>query len=180
MNSTIKRLIGASCAAAVVAGAALMTAPAAQANGGNSGAAIKPAQVYGAFYGTWNLAAWELDGQIINCPGKLPLPAPAPTIECTGGETLKLRSNNTYKSTLDVIRMESHGGEFEVIKFPMNKYRTIVFQSFEVLDDPSPYQVKLQGKTSAGTYTKLVVSTHISTGPGVKIPISMIFRRDAT
>jgi len=166
MNSTLKRLIGASGAAAVVAGAALMAAPAAQADGG--------------YYGTWNLTAWKLDGKITNCPGKIPLPPPAPTIECKGGETLKLKADYTYKSTLDVIRMESHGGEFEVTKFPTNKYRTIIFQSFDVKDEPSPYQLQFQGKTSAGTYNKMVISTRLSPGPGQdKVLISMVFSRDA-
>jgi len=165
MNSTLKRLIGASGAAAVVAGAALLAAPTAQADGG--------------YYGTWNLTAWKLGGKIITCPGKLPLPPPAPTIECTGGETLKLTPDYTYKSTLDVIRMETHGGEFTIVKFSTNEHRTIIFQSYDVKNDPSPYQVKFQGKTSAGTHKKMVVSTSISTGPGEKIPIKMIFRRDA-
>jgi hypothetical protein len=169
MNSTLKRRFGACGAAAVVAGTALMAAPAAQAAQADSG-----------YYGTWNLTAWKIDGKIVNCPGKVPLPPPAPTIECKGGETLKLRSNNTYKSTLDVIRMESHGGEFEVTKFATNKYRTIIFQSFDVKEDPSPYQLQFQGKTSAGTPKTMVISTRISPGPGQdKVLISMVFSRDA-
>jgi hypothetical protein len=149
----------------VVAGTTFIAAPAAQA--------------YDGYYGTWKLTAWELDGKIINCPGKLPLPPTAPAIECKGGETLKLMSDNTYNSTLDVIRMESHGGEFKVIKFKTNKYRTIIFQSYDVKDEPSPYRVNFQDKTSAGNYKKMTVSTSISMGPGEKTPIAMIFGRNA-
>ena len=166
MNPTLKRLIGASGAAAVLAGAALVSAPSAQADGD--------------YYGTWNLTAWKLNGKTINCPGVVPLPAPAPTIECKGGESLKLKQDYTYKSTLDVIRMESHGGEFDIIKFPTNKYRTILFQSFDVKDEPSPYQLQFQGKTPAGTPKKMVISTRLSPGPGQdKVLISMVFSRDA-
>jgi len=166
MNPTLKRLIGASGAAAVLAGAALIAAPAAQADG--------------YYYGTWNLAAWKLNGKTINCPGVVPLPAPAPTIECKGGETLKLKQDYTYKSTLDVIRMESHGGEFDIIKFPTNKYRTILFQSFDVKNAPSPYQLQFEGKTSAGAPKKMVISTRLSPGPGQdKVAISMVFSREA-
>jgi hypothetical protein len=165
MNSTIKRLIGASGAAAVVAGAALMAAPAAQADGG--------------YYGTWILEAFKIGSQTIDCPGKLPVPPPAPTIECKGGETLKLKSDYTYKTTLDVFRGESGKGEFEVIKFSTNDYHTIIFDSYEVKDAPRSYQVKFQGKTSAGTPKKMVVFSSIGTGPGQDVTVKMIFRRDA-
>ena len=165
MNSTIKRLIGASGAAAVVAGAALMAAPAAQADGD--------------YYGTWTLEGFKVGSQTIDCPGKLPFPPPAPTIECKSGETLKLKSDYTYKTTLDVFRGESGKGEFEVIKFSTNKYHTIIFDPYDVQDDPRSFQVKFQGKTSAGTPKKMVVFSTIGTGPGQDVTVKMIFRRDA-
>jgi len=166
MNSTLKRLIGASGAAAVVAGAALMAAPAAQADGG--------------YYGTWTLEAFKIGSQTVDCPGKLPVPPPAPAIECKGGETLKLKSDYTYKTTLDVFRGESGKGDFEVLKFSTNDYHTIVFDSYDVKDNPRSYQVKFQGKTSAGTPKKMVVFSSVGTGPGSEpIVVKMIFRRDA-
>jgi hypothetical protein len=74
----------------------------------------------------------------------------------------------------------AHGGEFDIIKFPTNKYRTILFQSFDVKDAPSPYQLQFQGKTSAGAPKKMVISTRLSPGPGQdKVLISMVFSRDA-
>lgn len=165
MNSTIKRLLGASGAAAVLAGAALVAAPAAQADG--------------AYYGAWTLTAWKLGGQTINCPGKLPLPPPAPTIECKGGEYLELKSGYTYKTNLAAFRGNSGKGEFEVIKFSTNKYHTIIFDSYDAKDDPRSYQVKFQGKTSAGTPKKMVIFTSVGTGRGEDTMIKMIFRRDA-
>jgi len=165
MNSTIKRLIGASGAAAVIASAALMAAPAAQADGG--------------YYGTWTLEAFKVGSQTIDCPGKLPFPPPAPTIECKGGDTLKLKSDYTYKTTLDVFRGTSGKGEFEVIKFSTNKYHTMIFDSYEVRDDPRSFQVKFQGKTSAGTPKKMVLSRSALSVSGEAITVKLIFRRDA-
>ena len=165
MNSTLKRLIGASGAAAVVAGAALMAAPAAQADGG--------------YYGTWTLEAFKVGSQTIDCPGKLPFPPPAPTIECKGGETLKLKSDYTYKTTLEVFRGESGKGEFEVIKFSTNKYHTMIMDSYDVQDDPRSFQVKFQGKTSAGTPKKMVLSRSALSVSGEAITVKLIFRRDA-
>lgn len=165
MNSTIKRLIGASGAAAIVAGAALMAAPAAQADGN--------------YYGAWTLTAWKLGTKEIKCPGKLPLPAPAPTIECKGGETLDLMPGYTYKTTLPAFRGSSGKGEFDVIKFSTNKYHTIIFDSYDAKDDPRSYQMKLQGKTVSGAPKKMVIFTSVGTGRGEDTMIKMIFRRDA-
>ena len=165
MNSTIKRLIGASGAAAVFAGVALMAAPAAQADG--------------AYYGTWTLEAFKIGSQTVDCPGKLPFPPPAPTLECKGGETLKLKSDYTYKTTLDVFRGESGKGEFEVIKFSTNKYHTVIFDPYDVQDDPRSFQVKFQGKTSAGTPKKMVFARSALSASGETIMVKMIFRRDA-
>lgn len=165
MYSTLKRLIGATGAAAVVAGAALMAAPAAQADGG--------------YYGTWTLEAFKVGSQTIDCPGKLPFPPPAPSISCTAGETLKLKSDYTYKTTLEVFRGESGKGEFEVIKFSTNKYHTMIIDSYDVQDDPRSFQVKFQGKTSAGTPKKMVLSRSALSVSGEAITVKLIFRRDA-
>ena len=165
MNSTLKRLIGASGAAAVVAGAALMAAPAAQADGG--------------YYGTWTLEGFKVGSQAIDCPGKLPFPPPAPSIECKGGETLKLKSDYTYKTTIDIFPGESGKGEFEVIKFSTNKYHTMIFDSYDVQDTPRSFQVKYQGKTSAGTPKKMVLSRSALSVSGEAITVKLIFRRDA-
>lgn len=164
MNSTLKRLIGASGAAAVVAGAALMAAPAAQADGG--------------YYGTWTLTAWKLGNQTVDCPGSLPLPPPAPSISCKGGETLQLKSGYRYKTTLDVFRGATGKGDFEIIGFSDRAHKNIVFDSDDAQDDPRAYKVKFQG-TGDGAPKKMVIYTSIGTGRGEDVMIKMIFRRDA-
>ena len=163
MKRSINRLIGASGAAAVLAGSALIAAPAAQADGG--------------YYGTWTLEAFKIGGTTTACPGKLPLPPPAPSISCTAGEILKLNSNYTYKSTLDVFRGALGTGEFDVVKFGNNKYKTIVFDSDVATDNPRAYRLKLQG-TGAGAPTKMVIFLSIGTPQG-DVMVKMILRRDA-
>lgn len=161
----MKRALGAGGALALAASVALVPATAAQADGN--------------YYGAWTLEAFKIGGQEVKCPGTLPVPPPAPSISCKGGETLELKSDYTYKTTLDVFRGESGKGEFDVIKFSTNKYHTIIFDSYDVQDDPRSYQVKLQGKTSAGTPKKMVIFTSIGTGAGRQVMVKMIFRRDA-
>lgn len=165
MRTSLKRAIGAAGALGVVAGLALLPAQAAQADGG--------------YYGAWTLEAFKINGKVVNCPGSLPLPPPAPPISCKAGETLDLMSDYTYKTTLDVFRGKSGKGEFEVIKFSTNKYHTIIFDSYDVKDDPRSYQVKFQGQTAAGTPKKMVVFSSIGIGGGDEIMVKMIFRRDA-
>lgn len=164
MKRSIKQLIGASGAAAVLAGSALIAAPAAQADGG--------------YYGTWTLEAFKIGGTTIDCPGKLPFPPPAPSISCTAGEILKLNSDYTYKSTLDVFRGALGKGEFDVINFGNNKYKTIVFDSNVAADNPRAYRMKLQG-TGDGSPKKLVIFLAFDLPSGDNVKISMIFRRDA-
>lgn len=164
MKTAMKRALGASGALALAASAALIPASAAQADG--------------AYYGAWTLTAWKLGGQTVNCPGKLPLPPPAPTIECKGGETLELKSGYRYKTTIPAFRGASGKGDFEVLKFPNRKSKTIVFDSDDAQDDPRAYQMKLQGYGS-GTPKKMVIFMSIGTGAGQDTMIKMIFRRDA-
>ncbi|MFM1964378.1 MAG: hypothetical protein RL134_103 [Actinomycetota bacterium] len=165
MKTAVKRALGVGGALALAASAVIVPATAAQADGG--------------YYGAWTLTAWKLGNKTIECPGKLPLPPPAPSISCKGGETLDLNSDYTYKTTLDVFRGKSGKGEFEVIKFSTNKYHTIIFDSYDVQDDPRSYQVKFQGTTSAGTPKKMVVFTTVGRPGGEDTLIKMIFRRDA-
>ena len=164
MNSTIKRLIGASGAAAVLAGAALVAAPAAQADGN--------------YYGAWSLTAWKLNGKTIECPGKLPVPPPAPSIECSGDEYIELKSGYTYKTNLEVFgRFLLNKGDFDIITFPQSSKKTIVFDAKGDENDPRAYRVKFQGAGS-GMPTKMVIFS--STGrPGSETMVKMIFRRDA-
>lgn len=164
MNSTIRRLLGVTSAAAFVAGAALMAAPAAQADGG--------------YYGAWTLESFKIAGQKVNCPGKLPFPPPAPPISCKAGEILELRSDYTYKSTLDVFRGALGKGSFDVVKFGNSNHKTIVFDSNVDTDNPRAYRMKLQG-TGAGAPKKMVIFLAYNTPSGDQLKVSMILRRDA-
>lgn len=165
MNSTLKRIIGASGAAAVVAGAALVAAPAAQADGG--------------YYGAWTLTAWKIDGKTIKCPGELPLPAPAPPIKCKGGEYLELMDGYTYKTNLEIFgRYLVNKGEFDIIQFAQADDKTIVFDAKGEANNPRAYQIKFQGKTSSGGPKKMVIFVS-SGGRDHVTTVKMIFRRDA-
>ena len=67
--------------------------------------------------GTWELAQWNVDGTVIDCPGKLTLPAPAPAIDCKGGEFLKLTKGSRYTSNLSV---------FETMRHPTGDYLSLI------------------------------------------------------
>ena len=70
-----------------------------------STAAPKPDRSY---IGTWELASWNIDGTTVDCPGTLSLPAPAPPIECSDGQFLKLAKNARYTTNVSVFRSTKH------------------------------------------------------------------------
>jgi hypothetical protein len=164
MNTALKRALGAGGALALAASVALVPATAAQADG--------------QYYGAWTLTAWKVNGQTINCPGKLPLPPPAPTIECKGGEILELKSGYRYKTTIPAFKGNAGKGDFTVFTFPNRKYKQIVFDSDDAQDDPRAYKMKLQG-TGNGAPKKMVVWLSVGRPGGEDIVVKMIFRRDA-
>lgn len=163
MKSVVRKLLGVSAAVAVIAGGALVAAPAAQADGG--------------YYGEWTLTAWKLGKQKIDCPGSLPLPPPAPTIECKGGETLTLKPGYRYATTIPAFEGSSGSGYFATVMFPGNTVETIVFDSDDAKDDPRAYQMKLTGMSS-GMANKMVIFVSVGTGRGEDTMIKMIFRRN--
>ena len=164
MKKAMKRALGAGGALALAASAVLVPTTAAQADGG--------------YYGAWTLTAWKINGKTIECPGKLPLPPPAPPIECTGGEYLELKSGYAYKTNLAVFgRFLLNKGQFDIISFSQSSKKTIIFDATGDENDPRAYQVKFQG-TGDGAPKKMVIFT--STGrPGSETMIKMVFRRDA-
>jgi hypothetical protein len=119
-----------------------------------------------------------LGNQTVDCPGSLPLPPPAPSISCKGGETLQLKSGYRYKTTLDVFRGATGKGDFDILSFSDRAHKNIVFDSDDAQDDPRAYKVKFQG-TGDGAPKKMVIYTSIGTGRGEDVMIKMIFRRDA-
>lgn len=164
MKTAMKRALGVGGALALAASVALVPATAAQADG--------------QYYGAWTLTAWKVGGQTINCPGKLPLPPPAPSISCKSGETLELKSGNRYKTTLDVFRGATGKGDFAILGFSDRAHKNIVFDADDAQDDPRAYKIKFQG-TGDGAPKKMVIFTSIGTGAGRDTMIKMIFRRDA-
>ena len=164
MRTSIKRALGTAGALCMVAGLTLLPTQAAQADG--------------AYYGAWTLEAFRIGGDKIACPGELPFPPPAPPISCKAGEILELRSDYTYKSTLDVFRGAMGKGSFDVVKFGHSSYKTIVFDSNLDTDNPRAYRMKLQG-TGAGAPKKMVIFLAYNTPSGKQMKVSMILRRDA-
>lgn len=164
MRMSIKRGVAIAGALGVVAGLALLPAQAAQADG--------------AYYGAWTLEAFKVGGDKVDCPGTLPFPPPAPPISCKAGEILELRSDYTYKSTLDVFRGALGKGNFDVIKFANSSRKTIVFDSNSDTDNPRAYRMKLQG-IGSGAPKKMVIFLSYNLPSGDRLKVSMILRRDA-
>ena len=164
MHTSLKRVAAVTGSMIIAASAALVGASTAQADGN--------------YYGAWTLTAYKIDGVKIDCPGKLPLPPPAPAISCKGGETLELKTNYRYKTTLSAFKGNNAKGSFDVIKFSSSNYHTIVFDSDAEEDDPRAYKLKLQGMGS-GSPKKMTVFLGVALGGGKVSTIKMIFRRDA-
>jgi hypothetical protein len=164
MSLTLRRVVATAGATALIAGAAIVAAPPAQADGG--------------YYGSWTLAAVKIAGDRVDCPGTLPFPPPTPPISCTAGATLQLRSDYTYKSTLPTVFRGARGkGSFDVVKLVKGSSKTIVFESNVDTQNPRAYRMKLQG-TRDGTPKKMVIFLTYNTPSGEDLKISMILHRD--
>ncbi len=128
--------------------------------------------------GTWELAAWTVDGTTIDCPGKLTLPAPAPAIECKGGEFLKLSKRSRYSSNLSVFETMRHPtGDYQVVRLANSPTRTIVFYSDSARRDPRAYN--LQFSKGEDGRDRMIISLEFSAGAGRDSFIEMVFDRSA-
>ena len=133
----------------------------------------------GNYVGTWVLTGWNVDGTDIDCPGKLPVPPPAPAIECGGGEFLKLTKGSRYRSNLSVFRTQLHPkGDFGVLQLPNSPTRTIVFYSDTARRDPRAYNLEVT--KGRGGRDSMVISLEFSAGAGKDSLIEMIFSRKAS
>ena len=163
MRSSLKRALTATGALALAAGAVLLPASAAQADG--------------AYYGKWKLTAWRVDGVTIPCPGKLEIPPPAPSISCNDHEKLVLRANYRYAATLKVLtRLEEETGDFEILKFPNSVHKVIVFDPNSDGTNPRAYRMQLIG-SRAGTPNKMKIYLATTSRDGSKSTAEMIFFR---
>ena len=162
MASALQRIIAAAAAAAFVAGAAIIAAPSANADG--------------EYYGTWTLTSIKGDGQKVTCEG----PAQGPEV-CPGGETLRLKSHyrfavSTYLS--QVLWLGAKGnekGSFVTPVLPGTGQQILVLESDKngVVPLGSAWQMELKNPRS-GTPTKMVLT--LQTGFG---EASLVLKRDA-
>lgn len=165
MKSSVRRMVTGSGTLLIAAAVVLLPAQAAQADA--------------AYYGAWELTGWKIGSTKIDCPGTLPLPAPAPAIQCKGGEVLELRSNYRYSTNLEIFgdALLSRGA-YATVRFPGSTVKTVIFDADGTTDDPRAYKMKLQG-TSSGMPTKMKIFISVGAPGGGDTPIKMIFRRDS-
>lgn len=162
MRNSFKRALAAIGALTVAAGAVLLPAGAAQADG--------------AYYGEWKLTHWRINGVTVACPGTLELPPPAPTLVCTDDETLVLTENYRYKASLRVFARLQARGTFEVIKFPGSPHKVIVFEADKQVDNPRAYRLRLIG-AKTGTPNKMKIFLSSTSRDGTTSTAEMIFSR---
>lgn len=162
MASTLKRIIAAAGAAALLAGAAIAIAPSAQADGD--------------YYGTWTLTAIKGDGQKQKCEG----PAQGTEV-CPGGEMLALKSNYRYTASAYLalaLWLGAKGnkkGSFVTPVIPGTRQQILVLDSDRngIMPLGGAWQMELMNSRS-GTPTKMVLT--LQTGFG---EASLVFKRDA-
>ena len=161
MASTLRRVIAAAGTTALIAGAAIVVAPAAHADGD--------------YYGTWTLTAIRADAQKVKCEG------PEAEGVCPGGQTLTLKSNYRFKASAFLAQMMwltakgSRKGSFATPVIPHTEQQVLVIQSDrgQIMPLGSAWQIELEGYRS-GSPTKMVLT--LQTGFG---EYTLILRRDA-
>lgn len=158
MASTLRRVAATAGATALIAGAAIVAAPSAHADGD--------------YYGTWTLTAVKADGQKVQCDG---------SDVCPGGETLHLKSNYRFKASAYLAQILFLGatgdkkGSFVTPIFPGTGDQVLVLEGDSVGIAPlgSAWRMVLKDKRS-GSPTKMILN--LQTGFG---EYDLIFRRDA-
>lgn len=160
MATTIKRLVGVVGAGAIIAGAAIVVAPSAHADGD--------------YYGTWTLTAIKADDRKTKCKGDQ---ADIDAQACPAGESLTLKSNYRFKMTdfLSLVFVVGKKGYFDVPTFPSTGQEALILESDRqgILALGSAWSLTLSGGGS-GSPTKMTLV--LQTGFG---EITMILRRDA-
>lgn len=159
MASTLRRVVAAAGASALMAGAAIVVAPSAHADG--------------EYYGTWTLTAYKENDQKTKCTDDA-----SDTGACPTGETLTLKSNYRYKVSkyLRLFLMGVSGkGNFAVDTFPSTGRNVLVLDSDKtgVLALGGAWSLTLAGGGS-GSPTKMTLV--LQTGFG---EITLILRRDS-
>ena len=163
MSLTLRRVVAAAGATALLAGAAIVAAPAAQADG--------------AYYGTWTLTAIKVAGQKQKCQGSVD-----DMNICPGGQTLALKSNYRYKASAFVAQILFLGatgdrkGSFVTPIFSSRGDQILVLEGDVIGIAPlgSTWQMVLKGKRS-GSPTKMILTLET----GVFGEFGLVFQRDA-
>ena len=162
MASTLRRVVAAAGATALIAGAVIVAAPSAQADGD--------------YYGTWTLTAITTDSQKVKCEGSY-----NDMDVCPGGETLALKSNYRFKASAFVAQILFLGatgdkkGSFVTPVFSGTDDQVLVLEGDVIGIAPlgSAWQMVLKDKRS-GSPTKMNLT--LQTGFG---EWTLTFRRDA-
>jgi hypothetical protein len=161
MTPTFKRIIGAAGATALLAGAALVAAPAAQADGN--------------YYGAWTLTAVTANDQKQKCEG-----TNKEYLVCPSGQTLTLKTNYRYKASAFVAQALFLGakgdqkGSFVTTDFPGTGDQVLVLEGDASGIAPlgSAWQMVLKD-TRSGSPTKMILT--LQTGFG---EFGLVFQRD--
>ena len=161
MTPTLKRIIGTAGATAVIAGATLVAAPAARADG--------------AYYGAWTLTAVTANGQKQKCEG-----SNKEYVVCPSGQTLTLKSNYRYKASAFVAQALFLGakgdqkGSFVTTDFLGTGDQVLVLEGDASGIAPlgSAWQMVLKD-TRSGSPTKMILT--LQTGFG---EFGLVFQRD--
>ena len=165
MRTSLKRAAALTGTLVIAAGAALLGASAAQADGN--------------YYGAWTLTAFKINKTTIECPGSLPVPPPAPPISCKAGQYLELNDDYTYKTNLQIFsRRNLDKGDFATVQIGNSPNESIVFVANGADNDPRAYQMKFAGNGS-GMPKKMVIFTGMEDANGKTTTVKMVFRRDA-
>jgi hypothetical protein len=162
MASTLRRVVATAGATVLIAGAAIVAAPSAQADGD--------------YYGTWTLTAVKLGSDKQQCEGK-----DDGSDICPGGKTLTLKSNYRYKASAFVAQAFFLGakgdqkGSFVTPVFPSTGDQALVLEGDATGIAPlgSAWQMTLKG-TRSGSPTKMILT--LQTG---FFEIGLVFQRDA-
>jgi hypothetical protein len=159
MASTLRRVVATAGATVLIAGAAIVAAPSAQADGD--------------YYGTWTLTAVTANGQKQKCEG-----TNKEYLVCPGGKTLTLKSNYRYKASAFVALLLSTGdqkGAFVTTGFPGTGDQVLVLEGDVTGISPlgSAWQMVLKD-TRSGSPTKMILTLQNGLGE-----FGLVFQRDA-
>ena len=158
MASTLRRVVATAGATALIAGAVIVAAPSAQADGD--------------YYGTWTLTAVTANGQKYKCEG-----TNKEYLVCPAGKTLTLKTNYRYKASTFValLLLQVQKGAFVTTGFPGTGDQVLVLEGDATGIQPlgSAWHMVLKD-TRSGSPTKMILTLNNGLGE-----FGFVFQRDA-